>query len=138
MGKRGRPTGHKLSEESKRAIAESKRGQKHKPETKDKISRSLLIHFKQFNSLGEEIQRRYCRVDNDEICQWANDMKDELDSIEDVFTSKTMRNTRRMELTSGNHIEFYSHDVTPESLMILKEELEVSDPEGEEILRNLV
>lgn len=137
MGKRGRPSGHKLSEESKRAISESKRGQKHKSETKDKISKSLLIHFKQFNSLGEEIQRRYCRLDDDEVCQWADDMKEDLDSSENVFTSKTMRNTRRMELTSGNYIEFFSHELTPECLIILKEEVELLGPEAEEILRDL-
>lgn len=137
MGKRGRPIGHKLSEESKRAIAESKTGQKHKPETKDKISRSLLIHFSQFNSLAEEIQRRYCRIDDDEVCQWVYDVGDDLDSIDDVYTSKTMRNTRRMELTSGNHIEYFSHELTPECLVMLKEEIESLGPEAEEILRDL-
>jgi hypothetical protein len=94
MSRRGRPLGHKLSEESKRAIAESKRGQRQRPETKDKISRSLILYFKKFNSFSEEIQNKYCRSDNDEVCDWAVDVSDELDNMDDVVTSKKMRNRR--------------------------------------------
>lgn len=137
MGKRGRPVGHKLSEESKRAIAESKRGQHHKQATKDKISKSLLIYFSQFNSLSEEITNKYCRTDDDELCQWAEDVRDELDESEDIFTNKTMRNTRRTELTSGQHIEFYSHNLTPELLIMLKDMMENPNFSEEEILENL-
>lgn len=124
MAKRGRPPGYRLSEESKRAIAESKTGQCHKKETKDKISKTLLVYFKQFNSFGEEIINKYCRADDDKLCEWANQTKEDLDDLEDVFTSKTMRNKRKMELTSGQHIEFYSHDLTPEALVILKQIME--------------
>ena len=138
MGKRGRPLGHRLSEESKRAIAESKRGQRHHNSTKDKISRSLLIYFKQFNSFSEEIENTYCNTGNDEVCSWANDVREELDNSEDVLTSKSMRNTRRMELTSGQHIEFFSHGLTPEFIMILKEALEDAGPEAMEILEDLL
>ncbi len=129
MGKRGRPIGHKLSEESKRAIAESKKGQKHRTETKDKISRALLVYFKQFNSLSEEIANIYCRTDDDELCNWVNDTKEELDASENILTNKTMRNIGRMELTCGNNIEFFSHGLTPESIVILKELLEEIGPD---------
>lgn len=46
MSKRGRPLGHKLSEESKLKISESKTGQVHSRKTKRKISKSLLSYFK--------------------------------------------------------------------------------------------
>jgi len=46
MLKRGRPLGHKLSEESKQKISESKTGQQHDRKTKKKISKSLLRYFK--------------------------------------------------------------------------------------------
>jgi len=138
MGKRGRPLGHKLSEESKRAIAESKRGQRQKPETKDKISRSLILYFSQFNSLSEEIENRYCRTDNDEVCNWANDVRDELDNSEDVLTRKTMRNKRAMELTSGHNIEFHSHNMTPEFMLLIKEVVETGGPGAIELLEDIL
>ena len=60
----GRPLGFKLSEESKKAISESKKGQRHKQETKDKISRSLIIYFRKLNSLSEEIENPYFNYDD--------------------------------------------------------------------------
>ena len=62
-GRRGRPVGFRLSEASKRAIAESKRGQRHRQETKDKISDSLIIYFKQKNPLSEELTNMYCNFE---------------------------------------------------------------------------
>ena len=120
-GKRGRPVGYKLSEESKRAIAESKTGQRHREETKEKISRSLLIYFKQFNSLADEIIDKYCRVGDDELCEWAFESQLELNEIEDVLTEKRLRNTRKVELCCGHDIERFSHNATPELLVILKD-----------------
>jgi len=136
MGKRGRPAGHKLSEESKRAIAESKRGQRQKQETKDKISKSLLIYFDQFNSLADELVDRYCRLDDDELCDWAEEVKDELDSSDDVLTQKRMRNSRRIEICCGSNIEFFSHQMTPETMVIIKDLME-KDCSIEEILEDL-
>jgi hypothetical protein len=45
MKKRGRPFGYKLSDESKQKISESKIGQTHDLDTKDKISASLKRYF---------------------------------------------------------------------------------------------
>ena len=136
-GKRGRPIGYKLSEESKRAIAESKRGQRHREETKDKISKSLIIYFKQFNSLGDEVTEKYCRIGNDRLCEWANDVKEELDEVEDVLTEKRMRNTRKIELCCGNDIERFAHGATPELLIMLKQLLSKID-DAENILKELL
>jgi hypothetical protein len=49
-----------------------------------------------------------------------------------------MRNRRVMELTSGNHIEYFSHEMTPEFMIILKDLVESMGPEVEEIMRDLV
>ena len=136
QGKRGRPVGHKLSEESKRAIAESKRGQKHKPETKEKISRSLIIYFNQFNSISDELINRYCRTDDDELCDWVNDVREDLDSSEDVLTHKRMMNKRKIEICCGPNIEFFSHNLTPEFMVILKD-LTEKCPDDEDIIENL-
>ena len=137
MVKRGRPTGHRLSEETKRSISESKTGQRKSTEVKDKISRSLKVYFRQFNSLSDEIINKYCRSDDDELCDWANDVRDELDLSVDVFTNKAMSNTRRVELTCGNNIDFFSHNLTPELIFMIKELIEDEGISVEEALLDL-
>lgn len=131
QGRRGRPLGFKLSEESKRAISQSKKGQRHKQETKDKISRSLVTYFKYKNPLSEELTNMYCRSDDDELCNWIYEVSEELDSCEDVMTIKSLRNARRIEIDCGHTIEFFSHEVTPEMLVLFLEvcEIEGRDPE---------
>lgn len=136
MSKVGRPSGYRLSEASKRAIAETKKGQSHRPETKDKISRSLTIYFKQFDSLGEEIVDRYCSMEDDYICEWANQVKNELDNLDDVYTEKRLRNKCKMEICCGHDIERFSHGLTPEFIIILKQLLAEHD-DAQEILENL-
>ena len=130
QGRRGRPLGFKLTEESKRAISESKRGQKHRPETKDKISKSLIIHFRNKNPLSEELTNMYCRIDNDELCDWMEDNSEALDSFDDILTLNTLRNARRIEVSIGVNIEFFSHEITPELIVLFKEacEEEGKDP----------
>jgi hypothetical protein len=119
--KRGRPLGFRLSEESKRAISESKKGQRHKQETKDKISRTLTIYFRNRSPLSEEIVNEYCRADDDELCGWATEVQVALDEIEDVRTERSMINSRKIEITYGQNIEYFSHEMTPETLILLKE-----------------
>jgi hypothetical protein len=121
--KRGRPIGYRLSEESKRSISASKTGQRHKQATKDKISRTLLIYFKNLHPLSEEITNKYCRygIIDEQIHYWINDNKEEIDEIEDIRTERSMRNSRKIELAYGQNIEYFSHALTPERLMVLKE-----------------
>ena len=119
--RRGRPLGFKLSEESKRAISESKKGQRHKQETKDKISRTLMLYFRKQHPVSQEIIGRYCRADNDELCKWANDVSEELDTFEDVKTERAMNNIRKTEIVYGQNIEYFSHNLTPETILIIKE-----------------
>ena len=121
QGRRGRPLGFRLSEYSKRAISESKKGQRHKNETKDKISRSLLIYFKGKDPLSEELINMYCRIDDDELCGWINDVSEDLDAADDIMTIRSLRNALRIEMTVGNNIEYFSHDVNPEILVLFKE-----------------
>jgi hypothetical protein len=118
-GRRGRPIGFKLSEASKRAISQSKKGQRHRQETKDKISQSLIVYFRNKNPLSEELTNMYCEFDeNGEVCNWVNENEDNIDSIEDVMTLKSLRNANRIEITVGANIEFFSHEITPEMLAL--------------------
>jgi len=119
--RRGRPLGFRLSEESKRAISESKKGQKHKQETKDKISRTLMLYFRKQHPVSQEIISRYCRVTDDHLCKWANKISEELDSYEDIKTERAMNNIRKTEIVYGQNIEYFSHELTPEVILLLKE-----------------
>jgi len=136
-GKRGRPLGFRLTEESKRAISNSKRGQRHREETKDKISRSLILYFRRQNPLSEEIINSYCRADDDEMCEWINEVQEELDDCFDIRTEKSMNNTRKMEMSYGHNIEFFSHGVTPELIYLIREHCELNDLDIEEFFSKL-
>ena len=137
QGRRGRPLGFKLSEESKRAISESKKGQKHRPETRDKISKSLIIHFRNKNPLSEELTNMYCRFDDDELCEWMEENSDALDRLDDVLTLKTLRNARRIEITLGVNIEYFSHEITPELIYLFKEACEEAGKDPNEFFDEL-
>jgi hypothetical protein len=124
----GRPLGFRLSSESKRAISESKKGQKHKEETKLKISRSLHIYFRRKNPLSVEMMNMYCRFEEEdkeaidtEIFEWINKVKDEIDDFEDVLTDKIIRNKCKVEITCGGTIEYFSHNINPEIILLAKE-----------------
>jgi hypothetical protein len=124
-GRRGRPLGFRLSEESKRAISESKMGQRHREETKNKISRSLIIHFRMQHPLSEELMSIYKRVDDGGVIdEWINSVKMDLDMCDDVMTIRALRNAGRIEIPVGSNIEYFSHEVTPELLVLFKEACE--------------
>lgn len=121
-GKRGRPLGFKLSKYSKTAISVSKTGQKHSQETKDKISKALMLYFKRMNPLSREIEKKYCEGGDSEICCWMNKSREYIDALDDIRTSRSMKNSRSMEVSYGQNIEGFSHDLTPERLLELLEE----------------
>lgn len=126
-GRKGRPIGFKLSEASKRAISEAKKGQRHKESTKDKISKSLQNYFRRKNPLSEELINTYCRINDDEMCQWICDVSEDLDEARDILTSKAMYNKLRIEISYGDNIEeIFSHSITPELLLMFKQEVGVS------------
>lgn len=52
--RRGRPTGHRLSEESKRKISISKTGLLHNEKTKKRISKGLKKYFKSPEGIAQK------------------------------------------------------------------------------------
>lgn len=136
-GRRGRPLGFRLSEASKRAISMSKTGQRHKSETKDKISKSLVLYFRNKNPLSEEITLKYCRFGNQETFDWVNSVQEELDCSMNIITEKVLNNKNKIEITCGDNIEFFSHSVTPELILLFKEHCEVNNLDFEDILEEV-
>jgi hypothetical protein len=58
MAKRGRPKGHKLSEETKKQISKSKTGQKHLAETRQKIRESVTKYFSSPAGMAQRTKMR--------------------------------------------------------------------------------
>jgi hypothetical protein len=134
-GKRGRPLGYRLSEASRRAISQSKTGQKHKQETKDKISRSLVSYFRAKNPLSEEMSACYYRFDNTgALADWIDEYSEDIDSAMDVMTEKVLRNKGKIEISCGHNIEFFSHGITPELIYLFKEHCEITGADFEQVL----
>ena len=101
-GRRGRPLGFKLSESSKRAISAAKKGQRHKLETREKISKSLLVYFRKKTPLSEELSNRYHRIiDRSGIQDWLSNISFDFDSSFDIMTEKAVRNKSKIELNCG-------------------------------------
>ena len=136
-GKRGRPLGFRLSVTSRRSISQSKTGQQHRPETKDKISRSLIMYFRRKNPISEDITNRYCRTMDDAMCEWIKDVSDELDSSLDIITEKAIRNKCKVEITCGHNIEYFSHDLNPELIFLFKEYCLVNNLDPEDVLEEI-
>jgi len=136
-GKKGRPMGFRLSDSSKRAISVAKMGQQHRPETKDKISRSLIRYFRKRNPLSDDIINRYCRMNNDEVCGWLMEVQERLDSTVEIMTDKAIRNKTKIEITCGKNIEFLSHNITPELLVIFKDYCEKNSIDPEDALEGI-
>ena len=122
-GKKGRPLGFKLSEATKRSISESKKGQRHKESTKNKISKALRNYFRRKHPLSGDIEYTYRRVTTSEIKRWLCDVSSELNDFRDVLSIRSMYNTLRMEVLYGDNIEeVFGHSITPELLLMAKEE----------------
>lgn len=104
---RGRPLGFRLTEESKRAISESKKGQKHSEETKRKISKTLMLYFKALHPLSKEFQEEYQDIldSNEAIQEWFELVKEELDTSEDILTERAINSKRLRELTIEYNME---------------------------------
>jgi hypothetical protein len=137
-GKRGRPLGFRLSESSKRAISMSKTGQQHRPETKDKISKSLILYFRKKNPLSEEITNKYCKMADDVVDKWISEVSEELDSYMDVMTDRAIRNKCKIEITCGHNIEYFHHNVTPELFLLFKEYCILNDLDPEDVLEEIM
>lgn len=121
--KRGRPFGHKLSEETKDKIRCGRLGTHHTKATRDKISRSLIAYFKKRDSLADSIGQEYSYV-SEEASDWVYDNKDDIDATEYVMTEKRLSYLNQVELCLGNDIEkLFGHSATPEFLLILKERI---------------
>ena len=89
---RGRPLRYRLSEESKRAISESKKGQKHSESTKDKISRTLVAYFRSIHPLSSELYEQYKEEieSSDEIKRWFDSVSLNYDETKNIYSERSL------------------------------------------------
>ncbi len=99
--RRGRPLGFRLSEESKRAISDSKKGQKHSEATKEKISRTLISYFRNVYPLSSELLDNYAfEIESSkEVREWFDRVRQTFNETEDVFTERSLNSKRFREIS---------------------------------------
>ena len=126
---RGRPLGFRLSEESKRAISDSKKGQKHSELTKDKISKTLISYFKNIHPLSAELYEQYKdEIEaSEEVRLWFETVSRSYDDAMDIYTERSLNSKRFREISIEYNINMddnpYTSDVinNPETLCEIKE-----------------
>ena len=126
---RGRPLGFRLSEESKRAISESKKGQKHSESTKDKISRTLVSYFRSIHPLSSELYEQYKEEieSSDEIKRWFDSVSLNYDETKNIYSERSLNSKRYREISIEYNINMDDNPYTnaninnPETLCEIKE-----------------
>lgn len=119
--KRGRPIGHKLSEKTKAQISKSKMGTKHKEETKDKISESLIKYFRYKWPVSKDIKRVY--RNNPEAMEWICEYADKIDEDTNILTTKRHSSINKSrEFTMGeNYVYVKDESISQETMLLVKE-----------------
>jgi hypothetical protein len=122
-GNVGRPVGFKVSEETKDRIRDKRLGSCHSEETKRKISESLSMYFKKRYSLSDDFLNEYGYTSR-EIREWVDSNLNRLDEMIDVVTNRRiMYIARWLELGTGDNTDKLGHELTPEFLLLIKEDM---------------
>lgn len=132
---RGRPLGHRLSENTKDKIRQKRVGTHHSPETRVKISKALTDFFKRQGSVSTEMARDY--EEFEDLVTWIEDNSEYLDDDDhDIVTERRLASFRQLEISLGKtEIEqLFGHSATPEFLLILKEEMEKLGEDAKELI----
>ena len=134
--KRGRPLGYKLSNSTKNKIRLKRVGTHHSQVTRDKISVSLTAYFKRRGLLADIIEQEYAVISKEAV-KWIHDNHSNINNFgSSVMSEKRLTTLSQIELLMGNEIEYlFGHNATPEFLMMIKEELQLS--KNTELLKEL-
>ncbi len=98
---RGRPLGFRLSDVSKQAISDSKKGQHHSESTKEKISKTLMQYFRNMYPLSDELYLQYKNEikNSKEVREWFNKIRTEYDATTDICTERSLNSKRYREIS---------------------------------------
>ena len=121
--RQGRPLGFKLSEESKNKIRQSRIGKRHTQETKNKISKSRIKYYEEKDKLTDSLHYDY-RFYQDGAHDWIDTNKAAINTCNNVLSNKKLSYLNQVERGCGDDIyKLFSHNITPEFVLLLKEEL---------------
>jgi len=132
---RGRPLGFRLSDTSKQAISDSKKGQHHSESTKEKISKTLMQYFRDIYPLSDELYTQYKNEINSsmEVREWFYRVKADYDDTRDICTERSLNSKRFREISIEYNISMEDNPNlvmilnSPEDICDLREQCEDSD-----------
>ena len=67
---------------------------------------------------------------------WIDENAESIDAAMDVMTEKAIRNKGKVEISCGNNIEFFSHGITPEIIILFREHCELTGQSFEDALED--
>jgi hypothetical protein len=123
---RGRPLGFRLSELSKQSISDSKKGQRHSEETKEKISKTLMQYFRNTYPLSDELYIQYkYEIDNySEVREWFDRVSTSYNETNNICTERSLNSKRFREISIEYNI---SMEDNPNLTTILNSPEDVCD-----------
>lgn len=132
---RGRPLGFRLSDTSRQAISDSKKGQQHSESTKEKISKTLMQYFRNIYPLSGELYTQYKNEINSsmEVREWFYRIKSDYDDTRDICTERSLNSKRFREISIEYNISMEDNPNlamilhSPEDICDLREQCENSD-----------
>lgn len=95
------------------------------------------MYFRKKNPISEELSCRYFHKFNYDAGDWLDEVRDELDSTMEIMTEKALRNKNKIEICCGFNIEYFSHNITPELIILFKEYCEEAGIDFEEAINEL-
>lgn len=132
---RGRPLGFRLSETSKQAISDSKKGQHHSESTKEKISKTLMQYFRDKYPLSDELYAQYKNEISSsiEVKEWFHRVKADYNETRDICTERSLNSKRFREISIEYNISVEDNPNlamllnNPEDICDLREQCEDND-----------
>lgn len=123
---RGRKKGYKVSQKTKDKIAKTRTGHSHSKETKDKISAGMLKHFDELYPFSKELLREYRNSKEfGEVYDFVKKNEKALDADKNILTEKRLRSRRNKEVSFDKLGHLSSNNITPELLVMAKQEIEI-------------
>lgn len=138
-GKRGRPAGYVMSEQSKKKISQKLKGRILSDEHREKISRAMVGNTNRSKKGAplflDDLYNDYVHEYSDEeIGQWITETKDQILLCSGIFSNRKLSSYSFMELSVDNIDQFYGDFIEPEALLLVSEVIKSAGYTNEDLL----